>query len=59
LSNAATIASDKLKAVVTGDPVTAKSIFREPVEFKPTAVHVFSTPVFPSFKGGVDAGIER
>ena len=59
LSNAAAVASDKLKAVVTGDPVTAKIIYREPIEFKPTAVHVFSTNVLPSFKGGVDAGIER
>ena len=59
LSNAAAVASDKLKAVVTGDPVTAKIIYHEPIEFKPTAVHVFSTNVLPSFKGGVDAGIER
>ena len=59
LSNAAAVASDKLEAVVTGYPVTAKIIYREPIEFKPTAVGVFSTNVLPSFKGGVDAGVER
>ena len=35
LSNAAAISSDKFKAVITGDPVTAKIIYKEPVEFKP------------------------
>ena len=59
LSNAAAVASDKLKAAITGDPVTAKIIYREPIQFKPSALHVFSTNVLPSFKGGVDAGIER
>ena len=59
LSNAAAVASDKLKAAITGDPVTAKIIYREPIQFKPSALHVFSTNVLPSSKGGVDAGIER
>ena len=59
LSTAAAMASDKLKAVVIGDSVTAKIIYREPMGFKPMAVHIFSTNVLPSFKGGVDTGIER
>ena len=59
LSNAAAISSDKFKAVITGDPVTAKIIYKEPVEFKPRAMHILSTNVLPSFKGGIDAGIER
>jgi P4 family phage/plasmid primase-like protien len=59
LSNAAAISSDKFKAVITGDPVTAKVIYKEPVEFKPRAMHILSTNVLPSFKGGIDAGIER
>jgi len=53
------ISSDKFKAVITGDPVTAKIIYKEPVEFKPKAMHILSTNVLPSFKGGIDAGIER
>ena len=58
-ANAAAISSDKFKAVITGDPVTAKIIYKEPVEFKPRAMHILSTNVLPSFKGGIDAGIER
>ena len=59
LSSAAAISSDKFKAVITGDPVTAKIIYKEPMEFKPRAMHILSTTVLPSFKGGIDAGIER
>jgi P4 family phage/plasmid primase-like protien len=59
LSTAAAISSDKFKAVITGDPVTAKIIYKEPVEFKPRAMHILSTNELPSFKGGIDAGIER
>lgn len=59
LSNATAISSDKFKAVITGDPVTAKVIYKEPVEFIPRAMHVLSTNELPSFKGGIDAGIKR
>ena len=53
------ISSDKFKAVITGDPVTAKVIYQQPLEFKPKALHILSTNILPSFKGGVDAGLER
>lgn len=53
------MASDKLKAVVIGESVTATIIYREPMGFKPMAVHIFSNNVLPSFKGGLDTGIEQ
>ena len=59
LSGIVAISSDKFKAVVTGDPVTAKVIYQQPVDFIPRAQHILSTNVLPNFKGGVDAGIER
>ncbi len=59
ISGSKEIASDKFKAVITGDPVTAKIIYREPIEFAPRALHLLSTNTLPSFKGGVDSGIER
>tara|TARA_B110000008_G_scaffold255288_1_gene271897 strand:- start:855 stop:3143 length:2289 start_codon:yes stop_codon:yes gene_type:complete len=59
ISGVYAISSDKFKAVVTGDPVTAKVIYQQPIEFKPTALHLLSTNILPNFKGGVDAGIER
>ena len=59
ISNVKAIASDKFKAVITGDPVTAKAIYQQPIEFKPAALHILSTNILPSFKGGVDPGLER
>ena len=59
MSGIVAISSDKFKAVVTGDPVTAKVIYQQPVDFIPRAQHILSTNVLPNFKGGVDAGIER
>ena len=59
ISNVKAISSDKFKAVITGDPVTAKAIYQQPIEFKPTALHILSTNILPSFKGGVDPGLER
>ncbi|MGC6521801.1 MAG: phage/plasmid primase, P4 family [Candidatus Micropelagos thuwalensis] len=59
MSGIKSIASEKFKAVITGDVVTAKTIYMEPFDFKPIALHIISTNVLPSFKGGVDAGISR
>lgn len=59
LSGASAISSDKFKALITGDPVTAKIIYKEPFDFVPKAIHILSTNVLPNFRGGVDAGIQR
>jgi|TARA_B110000908_G_scaffold93484_1_gene110740 P4 family phage/plasmid primase-like protien len=59
LSSSKSIASDKMKAVITGDVVSAKVIYKEVFNFAPKAIHVFATNALPTFKGGVDAGVER
>ena len=59
LSSSKSIASDKMKAVITGDVVSAKVIYKEVFNFTPKAIHVYATNALPTFKGGVDAGVER
>ena len=59
ISSSKAIATDRFKATVTGDPVQAKAIYREPFSFTPTALHIFSANHLPSFSGGVDNGIIR
>lgn len=59
ISGSKSIATDRFKATVTGDPVQAKAIYREPFTFTPRALHVFSANHLPSFSGGVDNGIIR
>ena len=59
LSGANAIRSDKLKAVVTGDTVSGKKVYKPVCSFKPNAIHIFATNVLPNFKGGVDEGINR
>lgn len=59
ISSSKAIATDRFKATVTGDPVQAKAIYREPFTFTPRALHVFSANHLPSFSGGVDSGIVR
>ena len=53
------ITSDKFKAVVSGDRVSGKVVYREPFEFNPEALHVFATNVLPTFKDGMDRGVRR
>ena len=59
LSGANAIKSDKLKAVITGDTVSGKRVYKPVCSFKPNAIHIFATNVLPNFKGGIDAGINR
>ena len=59
ISSSKAIATDRFKATVTGDPVQAKAIYREPFSFTPTALHIFSANHLPSLSGGVDNGIIR
>lgn len=53
------IASDKFKAVVTGEPVEGRDVYKSRLEFRPLAQHMFATNVLPPYKGGMDRGVQR
>jgi phage/plasmid-associated DNA primase len=59
LSGAEAVASDFFKAVVTGEPVTGRDVYRSAVTFRSIAQNVFATNTLPSFKGGIDRGVKR
>jgi len=59
LSAAVSIASETFKAVVTGEPIAGRDVFRSRSEFRPVAQHLFATNVLPSFSGGIDRGVQR
>lgn len=59
LSGSKAIGSDAFKAVVTGDYVTARDVYRSRIEFRPRALNVFATNVLPTFSGGMDRGVQR
>jgi P4 family phage/plasmid primase-like protien len=59
LSGADAIASEVFKAVVTGEPVTGRDVYRPAVDFRSVAQNVFATNTLPSFKGGMDRGVQR
>ena len=53
------IASERFKAVITGEPVTARDVYRTAVTFSSRCLHVFSTNSLPSFEGGMGHGVRR
>ena len=57
--SAAAIASDAFKAVVTGEMVDGRDVYKSRVEFRPVAQHLFATNELPPFKGGMDRGVQR
>jgi phage/plasmid-associated DNA primase len=59
LSGADAIAGDIFKAVVTGEPVTGRDLYCPPITFRSVAQNVFATNTLPSFKGGLDKGVQR
>jgi phage/plasmid-associated DNA primase len=59
LSSAAAIASETFKAVVTGEPVQGRDVYKSRVEFRPVAQHLFATNNLPVFAGGMDRGVQR
>jgi phage/plasmid-associated DNA primase len=59
LSGAEAIAGDVFKAVITGEPVTGRDLYCPPITFRPVAQNVFATNALPSFKGGLDKGVQR
>jgi len=59
LGTAKAIASEGFKAVITGEPVTAREVYRPAIEFRPQAQHVFACNQLPAFQGGMDRGVIR
>lgn len=57
--SAESIASDAFKAVVTGDPIQGRDVYKSRAEFRSVAQNLFATNTLPSFKGGVDRGVQR
>lgn len=53
------IASDTFKSVVTGEPIEGRDVYKSRVEFRSVAQNVFAANHLPSFKGGVDRGVQR
>lgn len=59
LSSSAAIASETFKAIITGEPVDGRDVYKSRVEFRPVAQHVFATNTLPPFQGGMDRGVQR
>lgn len=53
------VASERLKAVVTGEPVLACALYEKAFRFRPSAQHVFTANALPVFTQGLDAGVLR
>jgi len=59
LTSVAAVASDTFKQVVTGEPITARDVYQSAVTFRPMAQHIFAANDLPSFRGGMDRGVQR
>lgn len=59
LTSAAAVASDAFKQIITGEPITSRDVYRSAVTFRPMAQHIYATNEMPSFKGGMDRGVQR
>jgi P4 family phage/plasmid primase-like protien len=59
LSGASAISSEIFKAVITGETVSGRDVYKSRIEFNPIAQHAFATNTLPSFQGGMDRGVQR
>jgi phage/plasmid-associated DNA primase len=59
LGTAEAIASDRFKAIITGEPLTGRDVYRPAIDFRPQAQHVFACNQLPAFHGGMDRGVIR
>ena len=59
LDTGKSLASDRFKALVTGDPISAKIVYQRVFSFVPRALHIFATNQHPNFSAGVDPGVKR
>ncbi len=57
LSSSAAITSETFKAIVTGEPVEGRDVYKSRIEFRPIAQHIFATNTLPPFQGGMDRGV--
>lgn len=57
--NVEAMAADKFKIIVTGDPIDGREVYKSRAEFRPVAQHIFATNHLPSFRGGIDRGVQR
>jgi P4 family phage/plasmid primase-like protien len=55
----AAIASDAFKAVVTGEPIEGRDVYKSRIEFRAMAQNLFATNSLPPFLGGMDRGVQR
>ncbi len=51
--------AEAFKAVVTGDWISGRDVYRSMVKFRPRALNVLSCNQFPLFEVGMDAGVRR
>ena len=59
LSSSAAISSEIFKAIVTGEPIDGRDVYKSRIEFRPLAQHIFATNTLPPFQGGMDRGVQR
>jgi phage/plasmid-associated DNA primase len=59
LKGTGAISSETFKAVVTGELVAARDLYRSAIEFRPVALQIHATNVLPTFEGGFDRGVLR
>jgi phage/plasmid-associated DNA primase len=59
LGNYKAIQSDVFKAVITGEPISGRSVYRQPVEFRAQAQHIFACNSLPAFQGGMGRDVTR
>lgn len=59
LATARAVGAETFKLVITGEPVTARDVYRPAQQFRCPAQHVFATNQLPDFKGGMDRGVRR
>jgi phage/plasmid-associated DNA primase len=52
--------SDIFKMLIDGkNAISARDLHKSVVDFKPKALHIFSTQFAPKFHGGIDSGVQR
>jgi P4 family phage/plasmid primase-like protien len=59
LTSAHAIASETFKSAITGETVLGRQLYKDVVEFKPQAQHVYACNRLPPFVGGIDRGCKR
>ncbi len=59
LGSGKVISSEVFKSVVTGDEVTGRSVYKNPIRFRARALHLFATNTLPAFGEGIDRGVKR